>query len=218
MQWVMGGFQWLSTNVEWVFSGVGLAVITLIWKLLTKSGKAVSLPLAAGGHTTNVNVHQAVNQGNSSLQHDQEYNPVKSDKARTFVDRPAAMHSAHILFIDDQTDFQLISILIKAGWQNVKLVSDVPTFNSPDILYADVIFVDIQGVGRALGFKDEGLGLAKALKTQFGNKKKIVIYSAEPVGLQFHDAWSLCDHRLSKTADPYQYMQMLDTLLGVSDD
>jgi hypothetical protein len=162
-------------------------------------------------------VTQTVNQGGSPPQHIEQDNPVKSDKARTFSDRAAAMHSARILFIDDQIDFPLIGVLIKAGWQNVKLVPDVPTFSSPDILYADVIFVDIQGVGRALQFSDEGLGLAKALKKQYGQKKKIIIYSAEPRGDQFHDAWTLCDGRLLKTADPYQYLEMLDSQLDLND-
>ena len=58
-------------------------------------------------------------------------------------------------------------------------------------------------------------GLAKAIKTQFGDGKKVVIYSAEPRGDTFHDAWDMVDGRLLKTADPYQYLQMIDDLLGL---
>ena len=55
-----------------------------------------------------------------------------------------------------------------------------------NVTEADVIFVDINGVGLELSV-DQGLGLASALKRKYPNKK-IVIYSAETTGDRFHQA------------------------------
>jgi hypothetical protein len=193
------------TNKEWFFSGAGIAIIgaiATIFKLFRPAAPVSAPPAQSVSQNTTVTVNQGVSQG-----------PVV--QTAMFADRTVAMETARILFVDDQADFPLIKILRKAGWRNVKLVKDIPTFNSPEIVAASIIFVDIQGVGRALEFKDEGLGLAKALKARFGQGKKVVIYSAEPRGDTFHDAWEMVDGRLLKTADPYQYLQMIETLLGV---
>ncbi|AMH42850.1 hypothetical protein AXG89_41745 (plasmid) [Burkholderia sp. PAMC 26561] len=126
------------------------------------------------------------------------------------------MQKTRILFIDDQTDFPVIKIIRQAGWKNVSIKKDIVNFSTPEIGAIDIFFVDIQGVGKALGFTDEGLGLAKALKSHFGKDKKVVIYSAEPRGETFHDAWGVTDGRLRKNADPYEYLQLLYQLSGLT--
>src|SRR5688572_20961001 len=67
-----------------------------------------------------------------------------------------------ILFIDDE-HFKVVEILRKAGWLNVKRVRDVASLDDPEVVASHIFFVDIQGVGSALKFKDEGLGLAEAI-------------------------------------------------------
>lgn len=197
--------EWLWANKDWFFSGAGIAIAGAIVGII-KLVRPTATVSAALGQPVTQNTTVTVNQGAPQ-------NPAA--QAIMFADRSVAMETARILFVDDQADFPLIKILRKAGWRNVKLVKDVPSFNSPEIVGASIVFVDIQGVGRALEFKDEGLGLAKALKARFGQAKKVVIYSAEPRGDSFHDAWGMVDGRLLKTADPYQYVQMIETLLGV---
>lgn len=79
---------------------------------------------------------------------------------------------------------------------------------------ADIFFVDIQGVGLKLGFRDEGLGLALALKEKYPDKK-LVIYSAEPRGERFHKALKKADETLEKNADPYQFQQLVENFTGL---
>lgn len=115
--------------------------------------------------------------------------------------------SFKVLFIDDQV-FKVVDILKQQGWTNTKRIKDVKTFEEPEIVEADVFFVDIQGVGKQLQFKDEGLGLAIALKEKFPGKK-VVIYSSENKGDRFHRALKIADDYLSKNADPYEFQQII---------
>ena len=119
-----------------------------------------------------------------------------------------------ILFIDDQhKDYKMVSILQKAGWNNTKSIKDLTDLDDPKVLEADIIFVDINGVGRKL-FDDEGLGLASALKKKYPFKK-IVLYSAENTGDRFHKAIRDVDDCLSKNAEPYQFINLVETLTNL---
>ncbi len=113
-----------------------------------------------------------------------------------------------ILFVDDRK-FSVVDILNKAGWVNTKRVKDVYSLDEDDVKSAHILFVDIQGVGKALQFKDEGLGLITALKNKYPNKK-IVVYSAESDGDRFHKGLSKADARLSKNADPYEFQILVE--------
>lgn len=119
-----------------------------------------------------------------------------------------------ILFIDDDITFQTAKVLKNMGWKNTKIIKDCKNLNSQDIVETDVFFVDINGVGVELNFTDQGLGLAAAIKKKYPNKK-VVIYSAEKNGNQFHEAWKLVDDRLPKEADPYQFENTLENLLNI---
>lgn len=121
----------------------------------------------------------------------------------------------HIMFIDDDTSFPVVKILRKAGWRNTKIVKDITSLDAADVRDAHIFFVDIQGVGKALSFKDEGLGVAVALKKKYPDKK-VVIYSAVPIGDRFHEGFRVADDQLSKTADPYQFQQAVETLSAKS--
>jgi hypothetical protein len=116
-----------------------------------------------------------------------------------------------ILFIDDNhTDYKMVPILKKAGWLNTRSVKDVTDLDSHVVAECDIIFVDINGVGSNM-FEDQGLGLAAALKTKYP-QKKIVIYSAETSGDRFHKALRLVDGCLSKNAEPYQFIDLVENL------
>lgn len=119
--------------------------------------------------------------------------------------------SVQILFVDDNyTDYKMVSILKKAGWINTKGVKDVTDLDNNIVAESDIIFVDINGVGKTM-FGDQGLGLATALKNKYP-LKKIIIYSAETQGDRFHKALRQVDDCLSKNAEPYQFIDLIENL------
>lgn len=115
-----------------------------------------------------------------------------------------------ILFIDDKK-FPVIDILQNAGWKNTKRIKDIKSLDDQDVIEANIIFVDVQGVGRSLKFRDEGLGLTIALKEKYPNKK-VIVYSSEDGGKieTFHKALSIADARISKNADPYEFQSTVE--------
>lgn len=117
--------------------------------------------------------------------------------------------SVRVLFVDDDTRFKVAKILQNSGWTHTKLIKDVQTLNDTELVDAHIVFVDVQGVGKALGFSEEGLGLAAAIKRHFPNKK-VVIYSAETKGDRFHSALREADSFLAKNADPYEFQQLVE--------
>jgi len=115
-----------------------------------------------------------------------------------------------ILFIDDR-NFPVVDIIKNAGWINTKRIKDAEAIEQTDIREAHIIFCDIQGVGKKLKFKDEGLGLVIALKNSYPNKK-VIVYSGEDQGRveAFHKGLDVADGRLSKLADPYQFQLLVE--------
>ena len=66
-----------------------------------------------------------------------------------------------------------------------------------------------------MGFNDEGLGLALAIKDKYP-EKKVIIYSAETNGDRFHEALRKADSFLPKNADPYEFQRIVEEFtLGV---
>lgn len=117
--------------------------------------------------------------------------------------------SVHVLFIDDQK-FDNVDVLKNAGWKNTKAVKDIKAIDSPEVLAADVIFVDINGVGTSLFPKEQGLGVAMQIKSRY-NEKCVVVYSAQPQEL--HKALSQVDAVLPKNAEPYEYISILENYI-----
>jgi hypothetical protein len=121
--------------------------------------------------------------------------------------------STSILFIDDDKTFKIVDILKRMGWVNTKIIKDINSLEDPNLVSADVLFIDIQGVGKLLQFKEEGLGLALAIKKRHP-KKKIVIYSAQEDGSRFHEALCEADYSLPKTADPMRFEEVIIKVVG----
>lgn len=111
-----------------------------------------------------------------------------------------------ILFIDDKS-FPLIEILKNDGWKNTTRIKDVDSLEQVEVKEAHILVVDIQGVGKKLQFKDEGLGLIIALKEKYPHKK-VIVYSAEDQGKiqAFHPGIDRADKRLSKNNEPYLFL------------
>jgi len=113
-----------------------------------------------------------------------------------------------ILFIDDH-EFRVVDILRKNGWQNTYRTGDVSNLDNKQLRDSHIIFVDIHGVGRELGFSNEGLGLITALKERYP-EKRLVVYSAETEGDRFDEGLYKADFQLKKNADPYNFLSLVD--------
>lgn len=118
-----------------------------------------------------------------------------------------------VLFIDD-IKFETADRLKKEdGWKNTQRIKDVSSLDQTEIIEAHIIFVDVQGVGKKLFPGEEGLGLIRALKKKYP-EKKIIMYSAESKGKidAFHDSIKMVDSILKKNSDHYEFQSTLERL------
>jgi PleD family two-component response regulator len=190
--------EFFKENFEWLFGGIGVTVLFfIIDKFVFKSKKD------SEKKTKNKNVNKnSITIHNNLTNTISEKNPDNTRRGKSDI---------RILFVDDEhTKFKMVSILKKSGWKNTNSTKDITDLDDLKIKEANIIFVDINGVGKTL-FKDEGLGLASALKKKYP-EKKIVIYSAETKGDRFHKALREVDDCLSKNAEPYQFVNLIETL------
>lgn len=116
--------------------------------------------------------------------------------------------TSQILFIDDE-EFNVIKMLEKAGWKNIRKMPDIVDFDCSDLRNANIVFVDIKGVGIELGFKNEGIGLAAEIKRRYPNKG-VIIYSATPEHPLFDPDIDMVDGKLSKNAEPIEFQNMIE--------
>jgi len=137
----------------------------------------------------------------------------KEETSATPNNRNAIIESkkdkVNILFIDDDKKFNVVKILKDSGWKNTKTVVDVKSIDVPIVQKADILFVDINGVGKLLQLEYEGLDLALMIKQKYG-EKKVIIYSANKNTNAFHKAWDIIDKRLVKNALPYQFQNLVE--------
>jgi len=176
-------------NYQWIFSGIGVLVLGYVINFLVKKKKSEG-----------INNSITINNNVTSELTKEENSPETEERIKG---------KTKILFIDDNhTDFKIVSILKRMGWINTKSVKDIIDLDDPKVVEADIIFVDINGVGTTM-FDDQGLGLASALKNRH-KKKKIIIYSAETTGDRFHKALREVDDCLSKDAEPFQFSSLIE--------
>lgn len=199
----------ISKNYEWLFSGAGVAIVIFF---LTKNKKSETnnIPI----DLTNENDNSSKNTSTSSVVvnlNEKGISPIseKELSSNKLIDKDKC--SIKILFIDDDTKFNVINIIKNSGWKNTKIIKDINSIDSYEVTSTDIFFVDIRGVGKKLGFQDEGLGLAKALKTKYPDKK-VVIYSAEQRGDRFHEGLRKADDFLAKNAEPFEFQQTIERL------
>jgi hypothetical protein len=196
--------EWIIANKDWFFSGVGVLILGGLVKFFTKplptDANSKGLTITNNFSPTNTN---AFAPGEVASQ--DKSGPILQDE-KTLDD---FKNITRILFIDDDARFKVAKILAKSGWVHTKLIKDAATLDDADIFAADILFIDVQGVGVELGFNDEGLGLALALKSKYP-KKKVVIYSAETKGDRFHAALRKADSFLPKNADPYEFQKIVE--------
>jgi hypothetical protein len=189
--------EWLKDNE--ILSGVAAVVLTGVGFLI-KHWFFPSRGLPSGEQSDAV---PSITINNSNVQ----------GAVQPAIGTTKSRRDTRILFVDDDTKFKVVKIVKAAGWPNVSIKKDIRDLDSLDVREADVLFIDIQGVGCALSFGDEGLGLALAIKQKYP-EKKVVIYSAQTAGDRFHKALKKADGSLAKNADPYEFIALLHELTG----
>lgn len=206
---VYTSFEFLVENASVIFSGIGVAAIGGIYKLSQGKKDNQNTETTDKNSITN-NIKIDVNSQSKETKEAQESlsSPLSDSRVREIK------NNTKILFIDDDTRFKVVKILTKSGWVNTKLVKDIDSLDCHNVLDANIIFVDVQGVGVELNFKEEGLGLAAALKEKYPDKK-IIIYSAEQKGDRFHEALRKVDDFLAKDVDPYQFTSLVEKFSGI---
>ncbi len=113
-----------------------------------------------------------------------------------------------ILFIDDE-DFNVVKMLKKAGWKNIKRIPDFANLDIIDLKNANVVFVDIKGVGIVGGYKNEGIGLAAAIKRKYP-EKGVILYSGTLEYNIFDPDIDAVDEKLPKNAEPIQFSYLIE--------
>lgn len=151
-----------------------------------------------GEHNTSYNNVQTVNNiTTQSVLPNQEF-----PKAEVTIEDIKA--NLRILFVDDKDDFKIIEMLKDVGY-HVDYREDIKDIHDSVVKYAHVIFLDINGVGLAMGFKNQGMGLCGAIKKQYGDSKRVVLYSGETSGSIFDADAKKADATLPKDSDLYQF-------------
>jgi len=206
---LIGGFIWAiqtNFNIEpMILVFVSIAEI-LGYFLLPNS--VTSVPQTVKNKNEQ-NVNVSVNVGSTTNQNIGE----DESQNKKNLDRNAMIESMQsktaILFIDDDKNFNVVKILKDSNWKKVKTVVDIKSLDIPIVKESDIIFVDINGVGKLLNLEFEGLDLALMLKQRYPDKK-VIIYSANRNNNSFHQAWDTCDFKLEKNALPYQFQNLVE--------
>lgn len=128
----------------------------------------------------------------------------KKKKNKRFLKKSLAdlKDKTRILFIDDR-ETDLVSALKKEGWR-VKYVDDLDSYNNTDLVDSQIICSDIKGVGIKLNVQGEGLGLVKAIKAKYP-EKKIILYSSISSHDIFDNAIDLVDKKLFKDGQVHPF-------------
>ncbi|MEE1961072.1 response regulator [Allomuricauda taeanensis] len=179
--------DFIINNYQWIFSGIGVLILGWIVNIFFIKKKS------------RFNSSIIINNNLSS----------KPKNTSSLKKEKKSKDTCHILFIDDQhNDFKMVSILKKAGWINTKAIKDLTDLDDYKVKEADIIFVDINGVGTTM-FEDQGLGLAAALKEKYKHKT-VILYSAEPTGNRFNKKLRMVDNSLPKNAEPYEFISLIE--------
>lgn len=196
--------QIILDNKEWLFSGVGVVALAYFFKFLSPFKNSTDNPVKKSQSSIRISIGNQNEAPLAKVQTNSMSKTLKQEKKLT-----TWKDETRILFIDDDARFKVAKILAKSGWVHTKLIKDCETLDDPEIVDASILFIDVQGVGVAMGFSDEGLGLALAIKEKYQDKK-VIIYSAETNGDRFHEALRKADSFLAKNADPYEFQRIVE--------
>lgn len=191
----------LWNNKDWIFSGIGVFLLSSLF-VFFKRRKIHDIQSSPS--------QTIINFSNTNENYQKiEKSPENENKNSHNKTEEYYKNNTKILIVDDEIKFKLPKIFKASGWVHSKLIKDIDNLDHIDVKEADILFIDVQGVGVSLGFKDEGLGLVEAIKEKYPSKK-VIIYSVVSQGDRFHNAFNVCDGQLSKDADPYQFQRILE--------
>lgn len=207
----------ITKNYEWIFSGIGVLVLGYFFSFLYKKFtnaeknlinepsnfvKAEMNPTISPVNTVNINIGKG-----------EDDNAFENKVTEESINRNAKIDSlkpkVKILFIDDDKKFNIVKILKDSGWKNTLSITDIKSVDTPNVKEADILFVDVNGVGKLLNCEHEGLDVALMLKQKYPDKR-IIIYSANNKNNNFHPAWDACDFKLEKNALSYQFQSLVE--------
>lgn len=189
---LIGGVVWsiqTNFNIEPIIL-VLISLTEIVGYFLLPNPKTQEIIQTKNKNEQNVNVSvNVVTQPttNSITENQTRKNNIDRD---TIIDSMQSKTS--ILFIDDDKNFNVVRILKDSNWKKVKTTVDIKSLDIPIVKDANIVFVDINGVGKLLNLEFEGLDLALMLKQRYP-EKKVIIYSANRNNNSFHKAWDFCD-------------------------
>lgn len=204
----IGGTIWCfqtNFNIEPLILGI-ISIMEILGYFLIPESNIDNSEILNVKNEQNVNVNVTVGDTNPIQPKSEKPERIKIDRSE-IIDIMQPRTS--VLFIDDDTNFNVVKILKDSGWKKSKTISDIKTLDVPAVRDADIIFVDINGVGKLLKLEFEGLDLALMLKQKY-SEKKVIIYSANRNSNSFHQAWDICDFKLEKNALPYQFQNLVE--------
>lgn len=185
--------NWIIQNKEWLFSGLGLSILASMKWILNLFTKNRNSDERAECNVIN----QTINIDPTCVAEKNDINngPIKKSKSTVII-----------LFIDDNK-VSFIQAMKKAGYSIIRFLKDCNNIQCQQVVDADIIFVDVNGVAMSLFPKEQGFGLAKAIKEQYPNKC-VVLYSAEPQ--YFNKDYNILDSVLPKNSEPYEFTKIID--------
>ena len=196
-------------------AGVSASVSYLVKKKNKQTAKKGSLANNSEGDAVNTNdsIVSSGNGGFTMIGNNNIVSPIPTNaptgSEEPNIDIVDLKEICRILFIDDDKKPTVIKTLTKSGWKNINRIGDTANLDLPEIRAANIIFVDIKGVGLLLQFKNEGIGLAAALKDKYKDKG-VVIYSATEEHKLFDPDLKKVDDWLYKNAEPIQFSNMIE--------
>lgn len=122
--------------------------------------------------------------------------------------------NVNILFIDD-LEMPVVENLRRAGYR-VKKVKDIKNIDDAEVKNAQIIFVDFEGVGKAVSSQHQGAGLVKELKKKYSKSKYVVLYTAQillPSDTIMKSFFDYADARLKKDDDETEFLNVIDKAL-----
>lgn len=196
--------EWILENKTWLFEGLGVLILGGIGKLIYDHfyGEKKSNKEDIIKNKNEITINNQIN--NNPIDN---LTPKSAHSTKDELEKRKKI--TNILFVDDDTKFKIIKILHTSGWINTKITKDIENADSEQVKNTHIFFIDINGVGIKLGFKDEGLGLANYLKKKYPSKK-VIIYSTDSSGNRFHEALRNVDDFLNKNAEPAEFTEIIE--------
>ena len=201
-------FDTITSNKEWIFSGIGITILTAFVKLSSRKPQATN----SNENNTSSRVITTINIDNNQSPQPSSNEPGPSTIATGRFSRSDVKQCANVLFIDDDKTYKIVPNLRSAGWNNVNFIRDVKSLDDDNLKKAHIIFLDIHGVGKLMNFENEGWGLLSSIKETYPHKP-VIIYSSTLTHDIFQPAVTLPHGKLKKSASQYEFEKMIESLL-----